>query len=481
MVYDVVIIGAGVVGAFIARELSGYELKVCLLEKASDVAMGASRANSAIVHAGFDPVPNTLKAILNVRGNKLFPRIVQELNVSFKQIGSLVLCFDKKDIPKLEELQQRGIKNGVEGLDIIYGDRLRELEPNVSPDAVAALYAPSAGIVCPYELTLQAAENAVQNGVDLQLDCEVTAIRHEQQRFILTTTKGMFETRYLVNAAGVYSDKIALLAGDHDFTIHPRKGEYVLLDKKFGNLVNHVIFQLPSDKGKGVLVSPTVDGNLLVGPNAKETSDREDTVTTAEGLAEVVQTARISVPSLNLQGVITSFAGLRATSDKGEFIIGSSALHPHFIHAAGIESPGLTAAPAIGEKVAQLLEENGLHLVHKKSYNPFIKPVPSTRHMSAGQWNALIQTNPEYGRIVCRCEKVTEGDILSSIHRTIGATNLDAVKRRTRAVMGRCQGGFCSPRIVEILSRELNLPAEQITKSGGNSWILAGKTKKHRI
>lgn len=481
MVYDVVIIGAGVVGAFIAREMSGYELKVCLLEKTSDVAMGASKANSAIVHAGFDPVPNTLKALLNVRGNKLYPRITQELSVSFKQIGSLVLCFSSRDIPKLEELQQRGIKNGVDGLDIIYGDRLKKLEPNISPNTAAALYAPSAGIVCPYELTLHAAENAVQNGVDLQLDCEVTAIRYDQQRFILTTAKGVFETKYLVNAAGVYSDKIASLAGDHSFSIRPRKGEYVLLDKKFGNLVNHVIFQLPSDKGKGVLVSPTVDGNLLVGPNAKETSDREDIHTTAEGLAEVVQTARLSVPSLDLRGVITSFAGLRASADKEDFIIRASALHPHFIHAAGIESPGLTAAPAIGEMVAQLLVENGLKLTRKRSYNPFIKPVQTTRHMNAEQWNALIHTNPEYGRIICRCEKVTEGDILSSIRRTIGATNLDAVKRRTRAGMGRCQGGFCSPRIVEILSRELNLPAEQITKSGGNSWLLAGKTKKHGI
>ncbi|MBP7176429.1 MAG: NAD(P)/FAD-dependent oxidoreductase [Thermoclostridium sp.] len=475
--YDVIIIGAGVTGAFIARQLSRYELNVCLLDKQSDVAMGTSKANSAIVHSGFDAVPNTLKAILNVRGNKLFSSVVQELNVSFQKIGSLVLCFQNSDIPFLEELAQRGKENGVDGLNIVCGDKLREMEPNISSHAVAALYAPSAGIVCPYELTLHAAENAVQNGVELKLDCEVTSIRHENQHFILTTPKGVLETRYLVNAAGVHADKISQLAGDQSFSIHPRKGEYVLLDKQYGSTVNHVIFQLPSEKSKGVLVTPTVDGNLLVGPNAKEIPDREDISTTTEGLQEIITTARKSIPSLDLRGIITSFAGLRAGTDEGDFIIRPSALYSSFIQAAGIESPGLTAAPAIGEMIVQLLEGQGLRLIRKREYNPYLKPVQTTRHMNAEQWNALIQSNPEFGRIVCRCEKITEGDILASIHRTIGATSLDAVKRRTRAGMGRCQGGFCSPRIVEILSRELKLPAEEITKSGGNSRILSGKTK----
>ncbi len=481
MLYDVIIIGAGVTGAFAARELSRYELNICMIDKESDVAMGTSKANSAIVHAGFDAAPNTLKAVLNVRGNKLFPRITHELNVSFHRLGSLVLCFQNSDIPVLEELVQRGKENGVEDLNIVYGDHLRKIEPNVSPHAVAALYAPSAGIVCPYELTLHAAENAVQNGVELKFECEVTSIRHENQRFILTTPKGMLETRYLVNAAGVNTDRISQLIGDQSFSIHPRKGEYVLLDKQFGSTVNHVVFQLPSEKGKGVLVTPTVDGNLLVGPNAKEIPDREDTSTTTEGLQEIITTARKSIPSLDLRGIITSFAGLRASTDEGDFIIRPSTVNSSFIHVAGIESPGLTAAPAIGEMVVQLLEENGLPLVHKKSFNPCVQPVQTTRHKNTEQWNALIKSNPRYGRIVCRCEKITEGDILASIHRTIGATNLDAVKRRTRAGMGRCQGGFCSPRIVEILSRELNLPPEQITKSGGNSQILSGKTKTTRV
>lgn len=475
--YDVIIIGAGVTGAFIARELSRYDLKVCLFDKEADVAMGTSKANSAIVHAGYDADPASLKAILNVRGNRLMKQTAEELHVKFKRTGSLVLCFDNKDIPKLEDLLHRGKKNGVEGLTILWGDKLKEMEPAVSPHAVAALYAPSAGIICPFELTLHAAENAVENGVDLELQCEVCAIRYEDGLFLLDTTKGEFKTKYLVNAAGLYSDKISKMLGDASYTIHPRKGEYVLLDKDYGGLVNKVIFQLPSNKGKGVLVTPTVDGNLLVGPNAQEVQDTEDKSTTDRGLSEVFRSARLSVPSLNPKGIITSFAGLRATPQEGDFVIRASSFNHHFIHAAGIESPGLTASPAIGERVVALLKENGLKLIEKKEFNPVLTYQKAAREMDEDMLNALIRKNPEYGRIVCRCEKVTEGDVMASIHRIIGARDLDAVKRRTRAGIGRCQGGFCSPRIVDILSRELNSPIEKITKFGRNSCLLTGKTK----
>lgn len=477
MLYDVVIVGAGVTGAFIARELSKHDLKVCMIEKEADVAMGTSKANSAIVHAGYDASPKTLKARLNVRGNKLLHHIAEELNVSYKQIGSLVLCFQTTDMPKLEELMHRGITNGIEGLEIIWGEKLKEMEPNISPDVLAALYAPSAGIVCPYELTLHAAENAVENGVELKLECEVNSIRFENGLFILSTSKGELKTKYLVNAAGLNSDQISRMAGDESFSIHPRKGEYILLDKKYGKLVNRVIFQLPSDKGKGVLVTPTVDGNLLIGPNAQEVQVREDMSTTTSGLSEILKSARLSVPTLDSRGIITSFAGLRAGTDEGDFILRASSFNHQLIHAAGIESPGLTAAPAIGEEITELLRENGLQMVQKQNFTPVTTRIEATREMSEAAINELIQKNTEYGKIVCRCEKVTEGDVIASIHRTIGAKDLDAVKRRTRAGMGRCQGGFCSPRIVEILSRELKIPVEEITKFGGDSRLLAGKTK----
>lgn len=477
VLYDVVVIGAGVTGAFIARELSKYRLSVLVIDKESDVAMGTSKANSAIVHAGYDAVPGTLKAVLNVRGNRMMKRISEELDVSFKMTGSFVVCFSKDGIFGLEELKIRGFKNGIEDLEIIGTDRLREMEPNISPNAVAALYAPSAGIICPYELTLHAMENAVENGAELKLECKLTGISYDGDAFRLETTKGVFECRYLVNAAGLYTDTVAEMAGDRSFRINPRKGEYVLLDKIYGSLVNKVIFQLPTDKGKGVLVAPTVDGNLLVGPNAEDIDDKTDTSTTSSGLSEVINVARLSVPSLDTRGIITSFAGLRATGSTGDFIIGPSQVNKKLINAAGIESPGLTAAPAIGEMVADLLKKSGLKLEEKSDFCPYIEKYTPSRKMSESQWNEAVKKDPAHGRIVCRCEKITEADIIASIRRTIGARSVDAVKRRTRAGMGRCQGGFCSPRVVEILSKELGIPLEEVTKSGGKSTFLLKKTK----
>ncbi|HEY8499649.1 MAG TPA: NAD(P)/FAD-dependent oxidoreductase [Clostridia bacterium] len=475
--YDVVVAGAGVTGAFIARELSKYRLSVLVIEKEPDVAMGSSKANSAIIHAGYDAVPGTLKAVLNVRGNKMMKRISEELDVPFKMIGSLVLCFSEEDLPKLEELKIRGIENGVEGLEIIGADRLREIEPNISHNAVAALYAPSAGIICPYELTLHAMENAVENGAELKLECELTGISYDGTVFHLETTKGPIECRYLVNAAGLYSDTVAEMAGDHSFRIKPRKGEYVLFDKTYGSLVNRVIFQLPTAKGKGILVTPTVDGNLLIGPNAEDIQDKADKATTSRGLSEVINIGKLSVISLDTRRVITSFAGLRAIGSTGDFIIRPSSINEKLIHAAGIESPGLTSAPAIGEMVADLLKKSGLILEEKPDFCPSIEKYTPSRNMSEAQWNEAVKKDPAHGRIVCRCEKVTEADVVSSIRRTIGARNVDAVKRRTRAGMGRCQGGFCSPRIVEILSKELGISFEEVTKSSGKSVFLLGKTK----
>ncbi len=475
--YDVVVIGAGVVGAFIARELSRYSLKICVIEKESDVAMGSSRANSAIVHAGYDAEPGTLKAELNIQGNRRMEQVARELSVPFKRIGSLVLCFDEKDIPRLNDLKTRGEKNGIQDLAIVSGTQVRRMESNLSEKVAAALYAPSAGIVCPYELTLSAAENAMDNGAELLLDCTVEGISFENGIFDLLTSRGQLQSRYVVNAAGLFSDTIANMLGDYSFSIKPRKGEYILYDKKLGNLVERVVFQLPTDKGKGVLVTPTVDGNLLAGPTAEDVKDRNDLATTAAGMEEILNKARLSVPVLDKKNIIHSFAGLRAASSSQDFIIGPSGENPRLIHAAGIESPGLTAAPAIGLKVVEVLRDSGLELKEKTGFTLKNKHIKRFSCLDEAEINELVKTDPAYGSIVCRCEKVTEGEIVGNVRRTLGARNLDALKRRTRLGMGRCQGGFCSCRTVEILSRELGIPMESVTKSGGSSALLVGKTK----
>lgn len=470
--YDVAVVGAGVSGAFIARELSQYRLKVCLLEKEGDVCMETSKANSAIVHGGFDAKPGTKKALLNVKGKALMEEVCRQLDVPYRKIGSLVVCFDEKDIPRLYELKARGEQNGVEDLSVVEGTLLFDMEPHLSPKAAAALYCPSTAIVCPYELTLKAAENAVENGVELFLDCKVTAVAEEEEAFLLATTRGPIKTRYLVNAAGLYADELAALAGDKSFSISPRKGEYLLYDKKRGSLAQHILFQLPSEKGKGVLVSPTVDGNLIVGPNAVEVHSKEDVETSGEGLAYVLENARLTMPVLNESDWVTSFAGLRAAAGTGDFILEASKVNPRLIHVAGMESPGLTAAPALGAYVTELLKAQGLSLTPDPAYSPLTQSPPEMRHKTREEINSLIKENPSFGRIVCRCEQITEGEVTAHIHRTIGARTVDGVKRRTRAGMGRCQGGFCSSRIVEILSRELKQPMESITKKGCNSEIL---------
>lgn len=475
--YDVVIIGAGVSGSSIARELSRFELAICLLDKEWDVASGTSKANSAIVHAGYDAKPGTLQARLNVAGNALMEHWCRDLDVPFKRIGSLVLAFDDDDMQELHHLMEQGIANGVPGLRMIGRDELHAMEPYVSDKAIAALHAPTAGIVCPYELTIAAAENAVANGVEIKLRQQVLGIVPQSYGFDVVTPQQTIKARYVVNAAGVYADDIAAMIGDHSFKITPRKGEYCILDKSKGYLAAHVIFQPPTAMGKGVLVSPTVDGNILVGPNAHDIDDKEDTSTTAQGLQEVMDTARLSVPSVSERDVITSFAGLRAVSGS-DFVIKTSNVDKRFIHVGGICSPGLTSAPAIAAMVVELLRSAGLDMQPKPDFNPIRKGIPRFREMDRAEQKRLIEQDPAFGRIICRCETVTEGEILAAIHRPVPATTLDAIKRRVRAGMGRCQGGFCSPRVMEILSRELNIPMDQMTKKGGVSLILAGPVQK---
>lgn len=475
--YDVAIIGAGVIGCSIAREMSRYELRVCVLEKSSDAAAGTTKANSAIVHAGFDARPDSLKGRLNAKGNAMFDRLSEELDFPFKRIGAFVLCFHEKDLYKLEELKKQGETNGVPGLAILNKEEIKKLEPNISEDVVAALYAPSSGIVCPYEMTIALAENANYNGVEFRFETEVTKIEKNNKGYLINTSNGEIEAALIVNAAGVHADEINNMVSNKKLNIVPRKGQYLLFDKEAGNLVSKTIFQLPTAMGKGVLVTPTVDGNLLLGPNAIDVEDKNDLITSKDGMDEIVSKGRLSVKDLPLNKVITSFSGLRAHSEADDFIIGEAYDAENFINAAGIESPGLSSAPSIAQVIENIIAQK-LKPKKNENFNPIRKGIPKFRELSNEERNKLIKERPEYGKIVCRCEVVTEGEIIDSIKRPLGARSLDGVKRRTRAGMGRCQAGFCSAKIVDILAKELNVAPTEVTKFGGDSKVLIEKNKE---
>ena len=476
MKYDVAVVGAGVIGSLIARELSRYNLKIALIEKCNDMAMGTSKANSAIVHAGFDAKPGSLKAEMNVKGTSLMPELCKKLSVPFKQIGSLVVAFSEEENETLNELLERGIINGVPGLEIYNKEKLTKAEPNISSEAVSALWAPSAGIVCPYELTIAATENAVVNGTDFIRNFEVKSIEYTDNVFVISNGEYEIKSSFVINSAGVYCDEIASLIGDTSIHTLPRKGEYMLCDKSVGKLANHTIFQCPSKMGKGILVTPTVDGNLLLGPSALDIEDKNDVTTTADTLSEVLEIAKKSVPVLTSREVITSFAGLRAHCDRNDFIIEPSEKNEHFINVAGIESSGLSSAPAIALYVKDIILGK-IDATEKDNFVEEREEPVRFRHMSNEERKALIEKNPAYGRIICRCETITEGEILDAINAPAGARDVDGVKRRTRAGMGRCQGGFCGSKVVELLARELGVEINEITKCGGNSKILYERTK----
>ncbi len=473
--YDVAVIGAGVVGGMIARKLSSFELKVCILEREHDVAIGASRANSAIVHAGFDAKEGSLKAKLNVKGSEMMERTAVELGVKYKRNGSLVIGFNGEDKKMLYELLLRGEANGVRNLRIVEGEELFKIEPNLSKNVVCALYAPTGAIVCPYELNIAAVGNAMDNGAELKLDFDVKSILKIPGGYEICSGNEVVKSRFVINAAGIYSDKIAKMIGDNSFDVHPRRGEYILLDKECGSVVKTTVFRTPSKMGKGILVTPTVDGNLLLGPTSEDMTDKEDKSTSPDGLAKIIKEAGENVCGIPFNKTITSFCGLRAVGSTGDFIINIPVTG--FINVAGIESPGLTASPAIAEYVASLLERLGADLKPKADYNPQRAPMHAFRDANIAEKNEIIKRDKSYGRIICRCEEITEGEIISAIRTNPGARDLDGVKRRTRAQMGRCQGGFCSPQIVELISRELGIPYEEVTKSGGNSRINISKTK----
>ncbi|SDF13989.1 NAD(P)/FAD-dependent oxidoreductase [Sporomusa acidovorans] len=474
---DVVVIGGGITGTAIVRELSKYELDVVLLEKNPDIASGSTKANSGILHAGFDAKPGSLKATLNVRGNKLYHDLEDELGLDIKWTGSLVVAVNSDEQETLKELLERGRTNGVPGLAILSREEVLAREPNITPNVTGALWAPSAGIFLPFGAALAFAENAVKNGAKVVTDCPVEEMVTENGKITGVRTKhGFLSAKYVINAAGVHADEISRLAGDDSFAIKPRKGEYILFDKKVSNLVQNVLFPTPSKVSKGILVSPTVHGNIFIGPNAQDVDDKEDVATSLGGLQEIVSKAQQLLPKLPLNAAITQFSGLRAAADGGgDFIIRPSAIVQGLFHAAGIQSPGLTSAPAIAEMLVNILKDQGMELKRKVNFDPVNPRKIVFRELSHAAQQQLIAQNPLYGRVICRCETITEAEIIEAIHGLCGARTVDAVKRRTRAGMGRCQGGFCGPRVTAILARELNIPVTAVRKDSPASYLFFDK------
>lgn len=474
--YDVAIIGAGVIGSSIFRELTKYNLKVVILEKEKDVSMGSSKANSAIVHAGYDPKEGTLMAKYNVRGNEMFEDLCKELSVPFKRNGSLILAFDDEDLNTIQTLHENGTKIGVKDLKILSKEEVLEKEPNLNEEIKGALYAPTGGIVGPFEYTIALVENGVSNGGEVKLNKEVVSIE-KNECFKITTADGeTIEAKYIINAAGLYADKIHNLICKESFKITPRSGQYYVMDKNQGKVVSHTIFQCPSKLGKGVLVTPTVHGNLLVGPDAIDIDDRDSLKTTGEGLDAVRESSMRTTKKVNFREGIRNFAGLRAISDTDDFIVQENDEVKGFIDAAGMKSPGLSSAPAIALDVVDILHNAGCKLEKKDNFIGTRNQV-HFMELSAKEKAELIKENPEYGRIVCRCESITEGEIVDAIKRSFGEISLDGVKRRCRPGMGRCQGGFCGPKVQEIIAREHKVPLESVVLEKDNSYILVGKSK----
>lgn len=476
MDFDVIIIGSGVTGSAVAYELGKTNLKTLVLEKEEDVCEGTTKANSGICHSGLDAKPGSLKAKLNVKGNRMMPKLAQKLNFDFKNNGSLVLCFDEANRPELEELLAKGKENGVEGLEILEKEQVLEKEPHVSEEVVCAIWAPTGGIVCPFSLNYALAENAADNGVEFRFHTPVTSVEPIEGGWLVN---GELTTKYVVNAAGVYADTFHNMADpEHPIHITPRKGEYFLLDHGAADRTTATLFQLPTKMGKGVLVTPTVHNNLLVGPTAYDIENKEGVNTTQAGLDEVRAKASLTMKDIPFNQIITSFAGLRATGDTGDFII--QECKDGFIDAAGIESPGLSSAPAIGEMVADMIKEK-LEWAPKENYIDERKGFVKVDELTADEWNALIKEDPAYGNIICRCETITEGSIIDACTRSIPAKTLDGVKRRVRAGMGRCQAGFCSPKTMEIISRIQNVGLDEVKKSGSGSRIITGKDKEGAV
>lgn len=477
--YDIAVIGAGVIGTAVARELSRYNLNIVMLERDNDVACGTTKANSAIVHAGYDASADSMKGIMNAKGNAMFGDVCMDLDVPFERIGSLVVAFSEEDMVTLQGLLENGQALGIPGLEIIDSKTVYEKEPNLNPGVRGALYAPSAGITEPWELAIAYAENAIENGAELKLNFEVISIEKQENGFEIKSENETIQTRLVINCAGVYADKIHNMVADApEFKIHPRRGQYFLLDKTTEGFVDHVIFPCPSKMGKGTLVVPTVDGNILIGPDSQDLGmdDKEATETTGDRLAYVREMVSQLTTKVPFREQITEFSGLRAEPDGGDFIIDWSKSVSGFYNVAGIKSPGLSSAPAIAERVLEAVVET-LSPEEKTDFNPVRRPRVKLEDLNDDELQALIEKDPRYGRIICRCEMISEGEIVDAIHRAAGGRTINGIKRRVRPGAGRCQGGFCGPRVLEILARELDLNPTEIAHEGKDSYVLIGETK----
>ncbi len=486
--YDFIVIGGGVVGSMVARWLSRYEGKVLLIEKDADIGMGSTCANSAIVHAGYDPMSGSLKAQMNVRGNAMYDGLSQELGFGFDRRGDFVVALGQEELPTLETLLEQGRRNGVPGMSLISGEEMRRREPNINPLVSGALWASTGGVCDPFQMCVAAAENAVQNGTTVLLDTSFEDFLWEGKRIAgVRTNRGDFRSRWVINSAGVYSDEVMHKAGlRQEFFITPRKGEYFVFDCADVTIQN-VLFPVPTAKGKGILVTGTLHENTIIGPNANIVTDKEDTESTKAGSDEIWEGAQKLVPSLSLRSVIASFVGVRPTGNgpsrdasvgyNNDFIIEIPKEVQGFVNLGGIESPGLTSAPAIAEEVIRLLEDAGEPLKVKKDWNPIRPARPRFTHLTHAERKTLTDLDPRYGRVICRCENVTEGEILAEIHALVPARTYDAIKRRTWLGTGRCQGGFDMTRVVEILSRELGISPLEVTKRGTGSEYLFRTTK----
>ncbi len=470
---DVAIIGAGVIGASIARRLSIYNLDTAIVEKETDVSFGVSKANSGIIHAGFHHNPTTLKARLEIRGNILFDNLHRELQFPFKRCGIIVVALSEEEMKTVSELYERGLKNGVIGIELCGRKRLLTLEPNLSPDVVGGLYAPTGGIIEPYRFVFSLIESARKNGVKIITEFEVINQSYDNDIYTLYSANGKtLKARYVINAAGLYADSISKLFGAHNFKITPRKGEYYLLDKNISYTPSRVIFPVPTKISKGILIVPTVEGTTLLGPTAENIKEKTDLQTTHENFEKIFYNTKRLIPDISERDIITSFAGIRPATREGDFIIDIHPNAPHFINAAGIQSPGLTASPAIAERVKDLLKKLDCKLEEKPDYDPYLEDIPRLRYLNHEEADKLIKQNPEYGNIICRCENVSEAEIVAAIKE--GHTTLDGIKFYTRAQMGRCQGGFCTYKIIKIIQRETGLSYEEITKRGKGSYIIKG-------
>ena len=478
--YDIIIIGAGIIGAMIARTLSRYKLDILIIDKESDIGMGASSRNSGILHSGHDPVPGTLKSEMNIKGNRLWDKYGIELNIPFKRTGSFVVAISDEEFNVVKKLYERAILNGVPEIEILRRNEILYREPKINPEVKGALWTPTTGVIDSFEAVVAACENAMENGVRLLLNTKFKGFIKKSNRIIgVKTDNGDIYSRWVINCAGLYSDEIMHNAGvRYDFKITPVRGEYLIFDASRVTL-NTVLYPVPTEKGKGTLVSTTTHGNVMIGPNASVSEDKESVITTKHGLDDIINNAKKLVPSLNEKDIIAQFAGLRSKGnfDNKDFIIEIPDNIDGLVNLGGIESPGFVSAPAISEKVVELLKDSQEKLIEKKKWDPVRKPRICIKKLSHKERAALVKKNPKYGRIICRCEEVTEGEIIDTIKSIIPATTYDAVKKRTWLGTGRCQGAFDYPRVIQLLSSELNIPMTEVSKKGKGTEFLFRKTK----